>query len=289
MVPLGSPAIFDGSAGLSFTDNVPTVAQTFSIAISFSQQGGGSGYLFAKHAEGSPRLYSAFLSVAKEEGDPHELVFLYTAVGAVAGAGVTATARFPLAADAKLSDGLPHHLLLAVGGGGVTVRIDGSEPTSQRLLGKSVKDCTTPHTSSSASSSSRCTLTVGAATGDSFRFVGTVFGGKFEFVASRCINQHKSTCVLCCVCVACVACVFFKGETKGCGTAHIIACAAACTVGEPVYAVTLLLVSCTPLQPHLCSRLSATTPSHTLTHTLPLFIYIYIYCVQLVIFFSASG
>lgn len=152
-----------------FSDNVPTVSQTFSVAVSFSQEAGSSGYLFAKHSDASPRLYSAFLSSGNTDSDPHELVFLYTAVGAVAGEGVTATARFPLASESSLSDGAPHQLILTVGGGGVTVRIDGSQPVSQRLLGQAVKDCT-------ASTTPSCTLAVGAATGDSFRFVGTVFG-----------------------------------------------------------------------------------------------------------------
>jgi hypothetical protein len=159
----GSPAIFQGLSGLALTD-VPPVSQSFSVAISFTQKPGTSGYLFAKHAADQPRLYSVFLSTG-EEGGTAELVFLYTAVGVGAGEGVTATARFPLTVRSHLADGKPHQLLLVVGGTGVSVRIDGSAPASHRLLGASVADC-------SASDDASCTLSIGAATTDSFLFEG---------------------------------------------------------------------------------------------------------------------
>jgi len=132
--------------------------------MSFIQEPGSSGYLFAKHSSQQPRLYSVFLSTG-EKGGSAELVFLYTAIGAVAGEGVTTTARFPLKVQSTLADGEPHQLLIAVGGNGISVRIDGSAPLTQRLLGASVADC-------NAADDSSCTFSIGAATTDSFLFKG---------------------------------------------------------------------------------------------------------------------
>lgn len=162
------------------------------------QQAGTSGYLFAKHAAGSPRLYSGFIS--SNNNEYFEFVFLYTVVGTFlspppssprlpgpSAPGVTATARFQLPADKArtLSDGSVqlHDLLVTVGDGHVTVQIDGFEasPPSQRLVGGAsalIKDCTPTLSSppTSGTDDTACTLSVGAATGDSFKFAGTLFG-----------------------------------------------------------------------------------------------------------------